>query len=157
MQDMAKKVTALETTEVRIRLVCVSPPSDEYNGHPAEFGQQDKKQALHLGVRLKDGSMRYDFTVTLERKPDHPAPKFGGPFVHGPADAPFLYLGYREAQAGAAWIKRLKIPLGQITWAQVEAASTPGKLLEGAVSGQGAATVKLLGEGWAVRDVGGDS
>lgn len=152
MQDMAQKATAPGTAELRIRLVCVSPPSDEYNGHPAEFGLQDKKGVLHLGVRRPDGAIRYDFAIMVERKPDQSAPKFGGPFVHGTADAPFLYLGYREAQAGAAWIKRLKIPLAQITWTQVEAASEQGMLLHGTVSGQGAATVKLLDEGWSVRN-----
>lgn len=146
---MAKKTPA---TEVRVRLICVSPPPDEHEGHIMEFGLQDKKQALHPGARLKDGSLCYDFTITIERKADQPHPKFGGPFVHGPTDAPFLYLSYREVQVGAAWIKRLKIPLATITWADADAAGVPGKLLEGTVSGQGAATVKLMGDGWAVRE-----
>jgi hypothetical protein len=150
---MIKKPTS---PEMRVRLMCVSPPPVEHDGHITEFGLQDKKQVLHPGMRLQDGVLRFDFTITAQQKSDRAIPKFGGPFVHGPADAPFLYLGYREAQAGAAWIKRIKIPLGQITWAQVEAASAPGKLLEGAVSGQGVATVKLLGEGWVVHKAGGE-
>jgi predicted enzyme related to lactoylglutathione lyase len=156
--DMGKlRVVDASLTLVPMRLRCVSPPPDEHDGHITEFGLQDKKQSLHPGERHMDSSIRYDFTATVERKSGQSAPRFGGPFVHGTPDAPFLYLGYREAQAGAAWIKRIKIPLSQITWAQAEAASAPGKLLEGMVSGQGAATVKLLGEGWAVRDAGEES
>jgi hypothetical protein len=153
MQRMAKKAIA---TELRVRLICVLPPPNEHDGHVMEFGLQDKKQALHPGVRQKNGSIYYDFTVTVERKPGQSTPKFGGPFVHGPATAPFLYLGYRETQAGAGWIKRIKISLAQITLAQVDAAAR-GKLLEGTVSGQGAATVKLFGEGWVVREAGGET
>ncbi len=150
-------MTRTKADSIAMRLICQTQPPDAHAGRPTEFGLQDKKQVLHPGVRLPDGALRFDFIVTVERKPNQTAPKFGGPFVHGTTDTPFVYLGYREAQDGAPWIRRLKIHLSSITWAQVEAveaAQVGEAMLEARVSGQGSATVPLLGEGWQVRTTG---
>lgn len=144
-------MTTTKALPVAMRLICDAPLPERHDGRPAESGLQDKKQALHLGTRLSNGSIGYDFSVTVERKPNQAMPKFGGPFVHGTAAAPFLYVSYREAQAGSPWIRRLKIHLSSITWAQVEAALASNAVIEGHISGQGSATVPLLGDGWIVR------
>lgn len=148
-------MTKTKAVPVAMHLICQTRPPDVYAGRPTEFGLQDKKQMLHPGVRMSAGAIRFNFTVTVERKPNRAKPKFGGPFVHGTADTPFVYLGYREVQDGAPWIRRLKIHLSSITWAQVEAAQVGEVVLEASVSGQGSGTVPLLGEGWQVRTAGG--
>ncbi len=147
-------MTKTKATSVAMRLICLMQPPDTYDGRPTKFGLQDKKQVLHLGIRLPDGALRFDFIVTVERKPNQATPKFGGPFVHGTADTPFVYLGYREAQENASWIRRLKIHLSSITWVQVEAAQAGAAMLEARVSGQGSGTVPLLGDGWQVCNAG---
>ena len=136
------------TQSIPIRLICDEPLPKTYEGHPTEFGLQDKKQTLHPGTRLPSGAMQYDFSVTVKRKLDQATPKFSGLFVHGTADAPFIYLGYRKAQEGAPWIRRLKIHLSSITWAQITAAQAVNAVIEGRISGQGSGTVPLLGDGW---------
>jgi hypothetical protein len=131
--------------ELRLGLICIEPPALPNDGS-IEFGLQDKKQALHAGSPLPDGALQWDFTVTVLVEG---RVKFSGAFAHGTADAPFLYLGLRPAQAGAAWIKRIKVPLKAITPALANAAIEANKSLQATVSGQGAASVPLLKE-WGV-------
>jgi hypothetical protein len=129
--------------ELKLRLICVDPPALPEDG-TVEFGLQDKKQALHAGAALPNGALRFDFVASVQTGD---AVKFSGPYVHGTADAPFVYLGLRPTQAGAAWIKRIKVTLKAITLAQVQEAIEAGQPLRATVSGQGAASVQLI-EGW---------
>ena len=128
-------------------------PPASHEARPTEFGMQDKKQSLHVGARQKDGSHVYECTVNVaiavvDSAAKLAIPKFGGPFVHGQTDAPFLYLSYREAQEGSPWIRRLKISLKTITHTLVQEAIDHNKAIEGAISGDGSGTVPLLGKGW---------
>jgi len=134
-----------------MRLICDTPPPTEHDGRPTQFGLQDKDKVLHPGTSLRGGAICYDFEILVQARVGQASPKFSGPFVHGPADAPFLYLSYREAQDGSPWIKRLKIMLAQLTFSQVEQALSSGGRIEGRISGQGSATVPLLGDGWRVQ------
>jgi hypothetical protein len=132
--------------ELRLRLKCVEPPALPNDGM-VEFGVQDKKQMLHAGSHLPDGALQFDFAVIVQV---NDAVKFSGPFAHGTADAPFVYLSLRPTQAGAAWIKRIKVPLKNITPALVNKAIDADKPLQASVSGQGAATVPLL-KAWSIE------
>jgi hypothetical protein len=129
--------------ELKLRLICVDPPAlpDDIT---VEFGLQDKQQALHAGAALPNGALQFDFMVNVQTDG---VLKFSGPFAQGTADAPFVYLGLRPRQAGAAWIKRIKVPLKAITPAQVDAAIEANKPLQARVSGQRSGTVPLL-KGW---------
>ena len=131
--------------ELHLRLICIEPPAMPDDGS-VEFGLQDKQQTLHAGVPLPNGALQYDFVVGAQTDG---ALKFSGPFAHGTTDAPFVYLGLRTRQAGAAWIKRIKVSLKAITPAQVNDAIDNNMPLQATVSGQGAATVKLI-EGWKI-------
>jgi len=75
-------------------------------------------------------------------------PDFGGPFVHGPAGARFLYLSWRPR--GGVWIRRFKIPLAPMSWEQIAAgqAGAPAARVSAARSG----TLALLGAGWTPSD-----
>ena len=148
--------TSDETRVVRLRLICLTPPPQQYENSPAEFGLQDKQQVVHPGEMQAGGSLHYEFEVQVRRNRQTNALRFLGPYVHGPPAEPFLYLSWRRKEAGPpSWIRRLKIPLSSITWAQIEAAGrTDRGVLEASVDGTGSGTVPLLGGGWTLRESG---
>lgn len=146
---------------MRLCLICLAPP-EEREGAATEFGLQDKRQALHGGQRQADGAMRYEFDVQVAWEGGAAAPRFRGPFVHGTAALPFVYLGWREqGPKESPWIRRLKVPLSGITSEQVETVTRrSGGVLEAAISGAGSGTVPLIGGGWTPRaasDAGTDA
>ena len=68
--------------------------------------------------------------------------------MHG-TPSQFLYLGWRHAgEPTSPWIKRIKIPLATITWQQIKGLARSGAVLQASVDGSGAATVRLLDNGW---------
>lgn len=133
-------------SELHLSLICIHPPALPNDG-AVEFGLQDKQGKLHAGAPLSDGALQFDFAVQAQTDD---VLRFGGLFVHGTKDAPFVYLGLRPAQTGAAWIKRIKVTLKGITPAEVEAAIASNQRLQATVSGQGAASVPLL-RGWTIE------
>ncbi len=135
-----------ETTDtVSFRLICVNPPD------AVRFGLQDKKGKLLTGTRQVDGSLLYAFELTTKPGKDGTL-DFSGSYVQGTPGTRFLYLSLGDTGAlTPTWVKRIKVPLSSINWQQVETAQAQNGALEAAVDGRGAATVKLLGEGWVVR------
>jgi hypothetical protein len=129
-----------EKIDVTFRLMCINPPDAG-----ARFGLQDKKGDLLAGTQQTDGSLVFVFELTAKPGKDDGA-DFSGAYVQGTPGIRFLYLSLGETPR---WIKRIKVPLSSIRWAQIEAAQ--GRVLEASVDGRGVATVKLLGEGWVVR------
>ncbi len=140
---MAQRI-ASDQRSLNLRLICRRSPEIE----GAEFGVQDRDQALHAGRERADGAVCFDVTVTVARRGADDAPRYGGPFVHGTAVTPFLYLGVRRhgAEPGT-WVRRLKIPLPKLTWEQVTSYAGQGVLVA-RVSGEGSGTVPLEGGGW---------
>ena len=137
-------------TRVRLCIVCEAPPS-AYAGQPIEFGLQDNRQNLHSRIAQPDGSLRFVCEASVKPSRTGDLPDFGGLFVHGPSGARFLYLSLR--QPGGAWIRRLKVPLSGITWAQIaDANRLPSGALVARVSGAGSGTVPLLGGGWVASE-----
>jgi hypothetical protein len=141
-----------ETRVASLRLICLAPPAWPEEAS-VEFGLQDKQQVVHAGHRQDDDSIRYDLTVQVTRSREAAALRFRGPYVHGTAAVPFLYLSWRRKEpAGSPWLRRLKIVLASITWEQIEALDRlGGGVLEARVSGAGSATAPLLGGGWTPR------
>jgi hypothetical protein len=137
---------------VPVRVVCVDPPAPPPGYDAVEFGLQDKDRALLSGTANPDGSLIYAFTLDVRRHDDG-TPNFTGTFAHGSRAERFLYLSQPGLKGGTwAFIKRIKIPLKSITWAQVQAVlAGEDAALEVTVSGQGMATVPLLGDGWTVH------
>ena len=135
-------------TRIRLQITCEAPPASIYNGQPTEFGLQDKQQALHPGVSQPDGALRFACELAMKPHATTGAPDFGGPFVHGPAGARFLYLGWRPL--GGAWIRRFKIPLAPIGWEQIAAGQAGA--LAARVSAARSGAVALLGAGWTATD-----
>lgn len=144
--------TVAEARVVHLRLICLAPPEQQEDA-PIEFGLQDKRQVIRAGDRQADGSVHYHLDVEMTGGGGTAAPRFSGPFVHGTAVAPFLYLSLRrEGPEDSPWLRRLKIPLTSITQEQIEAIDRlDGGVLEATVSGAGSATVPVLGGGWIPR------
>ncbi len=77
---------------------------------------------------------------------------FQGPYVHGTPTAPFLYLSLKRVGVEyLSWIRRLKIPLPNFAWDQIEAASGT-TTFAARVSGAGSGTVPLLDGEWTRQD-----
>jgi hypothetical protein len=119
----------------------------------ATFGIQDRDRAIHPGQEQADGSISFDVQVTFWRRDPGDGVRFAGPFVHGTATTPFLYLSLkRRDPSPELWVRRLKISLPRLTWAQASDAAARG-VLAGRVSGAGSGTVRLEGDGWEVQIV----
>jgi hypothetical protein len=145
---MPREVSSEQGT-LRLRLICLRPPVAEGTA----FGIQDRNQVIHSGQEQADGSISFDVPVSFRRRDPGDGVRFAGPFVHGTATAPFLYLSLKRlAPDPQMWVKRLKIPLPGLTWAQASDAAARG-VLAGRVSGAGSGTVRLEGDGWEVQIV----
>jgi hypothetical protein len=138
--------------EVRLRVVCVEPPVCEWEGVRTEFGLQDRQRALHPGRARADGSLAYVLTITATQRPGADGVRFSGPFVHGTAADPFLYLSLREVGGEpAAWIRRLKLPLVGLTWDRLAAVADGNEFII-RVSGARSGRAVVLDKGWIQGD-----
>jgi len=103
---------------VHLELVCSQQPPRVYDGLLTEFGLQDKQLVLHPGDLRPDGTTRFELSATARDGSD--GIRFSGPFVHGPADGKFLYLGWRPLDGPAdGWIRRWKLSLTEIPRATI--------------------------------------
>ncbi len=114
-----------------------------------------------VSQRLSTGSdISFDLVVRLAPGKTR-APRFLGPFTHGPVEGRFLYIcsGTLAGQSGSCWTRRAKIPLYAITEEQAQQllkgsargleASFDGTAKDG---GPACATVRLLEGGWRVMN-----
>ena len=145
--------TRKKEAEVRLRIVLVAPPSG------VDFGVQEGKGNDYKTIqkqRSKDADLTFEFSVTIKDNREDGLPNFLGPLAQGPTTGRFIYvdIGKSAGQANSCWERRIKIPLGGITWEMIEKASTK-MLLEARLPGTGkdggpsCATVKPT-EGWKV-------
>lgn len=138
-----------EQSTLFLQVVCLNPPAVELQGDSPAFGLQDKSQALHSGALQPDGSVVYVCQATVRSRKGEVPPDFAGPFIHGAKGSRFLYLSLRNPSGG--WTRRLKVTLTPITWAQIGmVANGAGTGLAATVDGRGAASIALLGDGWAL-------
>ena len=138
-----------ETHTIHLQVICRNQPPIEQDNRPTEFGLQDKKTELLPGKPLPDGAVAFQLDLQATRQPETDQPRFRGAYVHG-TPSQFLYLGWRHAgEPTSPWIKRIKIPLATITWQQIQGLARSGAVLQASVDGSGAATVRLLDNGWA--------
>ena len=138
------------STQVQLRVLCRVPPSATEAGKPTEFGLQDKQRSLHAGTAQDTIARMFVFDCTVKGTPGEGMPRLGGPFVHGTAAEPFVYLAWRYVDAPVgAWIRRMKIPLKQIGWDEI-AASAVDRYLLATIDEFGSRTTAILPEGWGV-------
>ena len=138
-----------ENRLVRLQITCTVPPAYPAEFADVELGMQDRQLNVHPGQQRPDGSLLYEIEVTALCQSDSSAVTWRGPYIHGAPAAPFLYLSLRRRSAEAAnWLKRLKIPLPDLSWEQIVRTSAH-PCFAVTISGQGSGTVPLLGEGWS--------
>jgi Family of unknown function (DUF5990) len=118
-------------------------------------GQAAKVSGVAPASRSAD-SVVFDLGVTVNGALPDGRPRLLGPFVQGPPDARFVYLivGKYAGQADSEWAGRVKVPLGGLGWAQIEALAPGGRLVariagQSPKGGPALASVKLLPPGWA--------
>ena len=100
-------------------------------------------------------SLAFELEVVVEGALPDGRPRLLGPYVQGPPAARFVYLcvGQFAGQAGSEWGRRVKVPLGGLSWALIEALP-PGARLVGRIGGRGrdgspaCASVPIRPPGW---------
>jgi len=140
-------------TELPLRIVLVAPPAG------VDSGIQERKGSVYKTIqkqRSKGSDLPFEFTVTVKDNREDGLPNFFGPLAQGPTTGRFIYIdiGKLAGQYDSCWERRIKVPLGGITWDMIEKASADPKLiLEARLPGTGkdggpsCATVKPA-EGW---------
>lgn len=97
----------------------------------------------------------FDLDITLDGSTAAGGPRLLGPFVQGPPTARFVYInvGTYAGQIGSPWQRRVKVPLGAISWRSIETLA-PGERLTAHIASRGrdgtpaCATVPILPPGW---------
>jgi len=131
-----------------LQLRCRDLPPTLHAGEPTEFGLQDKQRRLDPGQPDADGTRCFTIALAVQARGTTDAPDFAGAAVHGRPGERFLYLGWRGVGA-PGWIRRWKIPLGEISWEQIAAAQS-GAPLTAEVSAASGVTIRPLA-GWRVE------
>src|SRR6478736_10139068 len=101
--------------ELSLRIVLEGPP------HGVDFGLQQGKGAGYRTLqtqRSQGDDLRFDATVTIKGDRADGPPNFLGPLTQGPPGGRFLDIdiGKLAGQADSEWERRIKVPLGGITW-----------------------------------------
>ena len=142
-------------SEVRLRIILVAPPAG------VDFGVQDGKGSDYKTIqkqRSKHADLTFEITATVKDNRDDGLPNFLGTLMQGPVSERFVYIdiGKLAGQSDSCWDRRIKIPLGGITWDLIEKASKdPMHVHEARLPGTGkdggpsCATVKPT-DGWKV-------
>ena len=137
--------------ELTFRIILEKPPAG------VDFGLQQGRGSNYEVVqkqRSKTGDLHFEFTARVKNGKD--GPTLLGPFVQGPPNERFVYLGIGTfaGQTDTPWSRRLKIPLRGITWDVIKQASA--QVLETRVRGTGkdgsptCGTIKPFA-GWKVK------
>jgi hypothetical protein len=109
-------------------------------------------------VQASADALVFDLDIKVDSSNAVDEPRLLGPFVQGPPTARFVYInvGASAGQIGSPWQRRVKVPLGAITWQAIEALA-PGERLTAHIASRGrdgtpaCATVPVLPPGWAPR------
>jgi hypothetical protein len=102
---------------LRLRIVYDGTPPNVWDGAAKDFGVQDKENVLTPGKTERSDHIVFELEIGL--KPERTAtPVFLGDFAHGPPKERFLYLSWRNTNG--AYAQRLKLPLGGITWSDID-------------------------------------
>jgi hypothetical protein len=141
-----------ERFELPIRIVVEDPiPSLAL---ALQRGQAGKAELEPPASRSADVVV-FDLEVTVAGRLPDGRPRLLGPCVQGPPQARFVYLGVGlyAGQPDAQWNGRVKVPLGDLAWDQIEALA-PGQRLTARIPGRSPkggpalAGLRLLAPGW---------
>ncbi len=143
-------------TELPLRIILLAPPAN------VDYGVQHGKgndYTTILTQRSRGTDLRFEFALAVKDATGDEPPNFVGPLSQGPAAGRFVYIdiGKSAGQTDSCWQRRIKVPLGGITWELIrEATADPKLILEARLPGTGkdggpsCATVQPVG-GWKCR------
>ena len=100
------------------------------------FGLQDTKQVIVEGIEQPDGSLAFDFSLTVKPGKDPDRPVLTGRFASGPVEDRFVYLSWWAIQRGD-YINRVKARLGTIDWRMVRESQAKGQRITTDMTGWG--------------------
>jgi Family of unknown function (DUF5990) len=135
---MTPAKTKAAELQVQVRVRCTELPgasfADPYTPGTEHMGavfvgvQRGTEAIEEVRADAREVRFELDFRVG-ERKGG--APNFLGPFAQGPVDDRFFYLtwGVGAAPGRTRMFRRLKVRLGQLTWAQIRSATKSGEPL----------------------------
>jgi len=125
----------MKPDEIRFRLLRSDHvPATNPHNLAFKFGLQDKKGEILSGARQKDGTLAFDFTLTVRKGKDPSRPVFGGRFASGPPDDRFVYLSWYAIKRGD-YINRVKARLNTIDWKMVREAQRTNKAITANMTG----------------------
>jgi Family of unknown function (DUF5990) len=126
--------TGLSERRVKIRLICPDTIEATVAEGGFDFGLQDVDQVVHPGKGTQADSVQFECDLRIKLDGAKKTIHFYGAFVHGPSADRFLYWSWkRQNPTDSLWIRRLKIPLSEITWKQVSGLKE-GQVLQGRIS-----------------------
>ena len=140
-----------EELELLLRITLVEPPGG------VEFCLQGRNNELVGQTRATGKELSFDLNIRAVYAGK--APRFLGPFTHGPPVLRFLYVcsGTCAGEKDSCWTRRAKVPLSGITGELIARVRSAGSAkLEARIKntakdgGPPCATVGLLGDGWQV-------
>jgi hypothetical protein len=123
-----------------------------------QYGKAASAKKLEYQLS-SSGDLTFELEVNAKQGKVKGSTNFTGPYTQGPPTARFFYLslGQITDDGEPTWSGRVKVPLANVPWQQVERVlSNPELLLEASFQGTkengsiAAATVPLLGGGWDV-------
>jgi hypothetical protein len=123
--------------ELRLRIVLERPPAG------VDFGLQQGKGTDYRTIqtqRSEGKDLTFEGTVMTKGDRVDGPPNLLGPLTQGPPNGRFLYIdiGKLAGQEDSGWDRRIKVPLGGITWEMIEQVSAdPELILEARLPGTG--------------------
>ena len=123
--------------EIRLRIVLEAPPAG------VDFGLQLGEGSAYRTAQTQSSQghdLLFEATVTAKGDRGDGRPIFFGPLTQGPPSGRFVYIdvGKLTGQADGEWERRIKVPLGGITWEMIdEDMSDPESFLEARLPGTG--------------------
>ncbi|MCC6455878.1 MAG: hypothetical protein IT328_13080 [Caldilineaceae bacterium] len=139
---------------VSITLVCTHFPGRSFDGYDdLQVGLQvGRGQAYSLEGRVPGDSTEARFTVALQaRRRAEGTVDFSGPLVQGKPGEHFLYLTWISAAHPQNPLRRVKVPLWQLSWDDLQNGQIVAHLhMTGTDGGPLAATPKLPYLRWEI-------
>lgn len=140
-------------TEITLRITAIEPPAG------VVFSLQRGQDEIVSPVRSDGSDLTFEAPARVRDDGSGGEPNFLGPFVSGPKGGRFVYIrvGQSAGDHFSPWSRRVKIPLGGITWEQVREAASAKQPISATYAGTAkdgtpaCATVPLL-RAWTVGD-----
>lgn len=131
------QLMAQSSIQIVLRLVHDGVPPTPQPGEVLVFGTQDKSGVFEPGTVAKGRGYVFDYAVAARLDEATGSPVFSGRYCQGSPAERFIFLNWKRGpDKPTLWAFRLKIPLAQITWDDVIAATSGDQVLQSIVTGR---------------------